>query len=223
MSTASMTAADHQIILHLKNVWHAVSAQAGEILVRLAVDNAFEADVPIFHDDVNRGHGGPSVFGEHRVAVDGAIERVAQLVIHRRRGQYIDVVGHAGNAVDALDRSFGVRLERGTRYLVLERDVVAIDFERQVIENGVVGKKEKLMANFAHKVLIRFGLSLTFGTVRCARRRYNGNDKREGDQRDTECSVLLHDMSPYVKFLVVRLLDSGPLGEDCKAVPCNGC
>src|SRR5258706_187755 len=176
-----MTAANYQIVLHLKNVWHAVSAHAGEILVRLAVDNTLKTDMPIFHDDVNRGHGRPSVFGEHRVTVDGAIERVAQLVIHRRGGQYLNVVGHAGNALDALDRGFGVRLERGTGHLALERDVIAVYFERQVVENGVVGKKEKLVANFPHQILIGFGLALGFRTVWCARQRYNGNDKREGD------------------------------------------
>jgi hypothetical protein len=38
--------------------------------------------------------------------------------------------------------------------------VIAIHLENQVVENGVIGKQEKLMANFAHQILIRFGFAL---------------------------------------------------------------
>src|SRR5260370_21603745 len=81
----SAIAVRDQIVFHLKNVRHAIGAQAREIFVRFAIDDAFQTDMPIFHDDVNRGHRRPPVFRKHGIAIDIAITRMAQLVSHRRR------------------------------------------------------------------------------------------------------------------------------------------
>src|ERR1700756_486112 len=52
----SVIASNHQIILHLKNIWHAFGAQSGEIFVRLVIDDAFERHMPTFYEDVNGRH-----------------------------------------------------------------------------------------------------------------------------------------------------------------------
>src|SRR6267154_6836335 len=60
-------AAHGQVVFYRKHIGYAVGAQAGEILVALTVDHAFERDIPVFHDDVNRSHRGPRILAEARV------------------------------------------------------------------------------------------------------------------------------------------------------------
>jgi hypothetical protein len=46
----------HQVVLHRKNIRHLASAQIRQIFVRLVIHRAFQRNVPIFHDNVNRWH-----------------------------------------------------------------------------------------------------------------------------------------------------------------------
>jgi len=55
------TTLHHQIIFHLKDIGYAIGAQAGQILIRFAINDTLKADMPIFHYDVDRGHGRPSI------------------------------------------------------------------------------------------------------------------------------------------------------------------
>src|ERR1700730_9406913 len=173
------TTLHHQIIFHLKDIGNAVGAQAGKVLVCFAIDDALKADMPIFHYDVNRRHGRPPVFRQRWVAVDGVIQRAAQLVIHRSWGKHFNIVGDPGHALDTLHGRFRVMLERGIRDLALERDVIAVHFESEIIENRVIRKQKKLVPYFADYILT--GLCfLTAGC--CIRRRYSSGGKKKREQ-----------------------------------------
>ena len=102
-----------------------------------------------------------------------------------------------------MNRRFGVMLERGIRDLALERDVIAVHFESEIIENRVIRKQKKLVPYFADYILT--GLCLLV-EGRGARRRYNSGGKKKSEQNKTEpCPVLQHE-SLLKQNLVVVLL-----------------
>src|SRR6267143_868394 len=98
-----LSVADDQVVFHGKNIRDLVGSNAGEILVRLAVDCAFQSDITVFDDDMNGRHGLNGIAREARIAIDRAVKCAAKLIIHRRRRQNLDVVHYRGNSFNAFN------------------------------------------------------------------------------------------------------------------------
>jgi len=94
-------------------------------------------------------------------------------------------------------------LERGIRDLALERDVVAVHFESEIIENRVIRKQKKLVPYFADYILTGFCFLIAGWS---ARGRYNGDGKQERKQGRTEPNPVLSMNLSLKQNLVVVLL-----------------
>src|SRR5207302_6476196 len=77
---------DSQVVGYREDSGNAVGTNVDQILIGLAVDDAFERNVPILHDDADRLLHPESVLLQRLVSIDGAVELESQTVIHGRRG-----------------------------------------------------------------------------------------------------------------------------------------
>src|ERR1017187_10083188 len=90
-----------QIVLDVKSALNAFGAHPGYLLIHLIGDNAFQTDLAIFHDDVNRWRGPVSVpGGETLIAVNGAVGRNPNAIVSGRKRENFDVIHHISNTLD---------------------------------------------------------------------------------------------------------------------------
>src|SRR5713226_2385723 len=144
----NLLARHREVVLDGENVGHLIRAKIGQVLVGLIVNHTNEGDIAVLYDDVNRRYGGLAVAKEHGIAVDGAVNGSAQLVVHRGNRENLYVVGDAGDAFNALYSSLRIGLQRRTHHLTAQGDFVSLNLERQIVEHRIVGQQQKLVAHF---------------------------------------------------------------------------
>src|SRR5207249_9943922 len=89
-----------------------------EVAVALIGNDAFQSDMAILHDDVDRWRrpcGIPEQWGIE--AVNPAIQDDPELVIHRRKRQHLKLVDDTGRVFESLDTGFRIVFQRGTHNL----------------------------------------------------------------------------------------------------------
>src|SRR5258708_12777670 len=127
----------------------AVSLHASDRLVNLAGVYAFEGDVAVFDDDVNRRNSAQLVLGEGFVAVDGAVSGAADLIVVNGGGQDLDIVAALLDGFNVFDGVFCVGLEGGTRDLSEQgHGAIGVDLVGEVIKHAVKRKHHEFMTNF---------------------------------------------------------------------------
>ena len=139
---------DSEVVFDGEDTGDAVGAEVGDVLIHLAGNYAFQADVAVVDDDVNAGDSAERIAVEAGVRVDGAKQGEAQPVIEGRERQDLDFVVDAGDTLDSFDDVFGARFEGGAGDLTEEGDFVAVDLECEVIEDVVEGKGDQFLADF---------------------------------------------------------------------------
>src|SRR5258708_25067519 len=106
-----------QIVRPTEYPGDSIRTEAGHILVRLVVDDAFEANVTAFDDDANRFLHAEGVFLESWEAVNRTVQANAETIVHGRRRKNLDLVVDVFDAFYVLDGIFGFRLQRRPDYL----------------------------------------------------------------------------------------------------------
>src|ERR1700732_904380 len=128
---------------------NAVDLHAGDCLVHLAGDYAFERDVAVLDDDVNGRNSAQLVLAQDLVAEDGAVGSAADSVVLDGGGQDLDIVDDFLDTFNVLDGIFGIRLENGTRDLAEQgHGAVRIDLVGKVVEYAVKRKHHEFMTDF---------------------------------------------------------------------------
>src|ERR1700743_2765482 len=97
-----------KVVSHGEDSGDRVGADTGGGLVCLAVDNSVPGDMAVLDDDVNWLLYAQGIFFQGRKSVDGAIQGQAQLVVHRRRRQDLDLVDHVLDAFAVFHDAFRV-------------------------------------------------------------------------------------------------------------------
>jgi hypothetical protein len=131
-----------------KYVGNCAGTKVRQILVGFVVHHSFQRNVAIFYDDMDGRHGLKSVAREGGVAVDCAVNRTANLVIHRREWKNLDVVHHGGDSLDAFHGGLGVRLQCWSGHLAVKNYLVALDLIREIVENGIPRQHHQLVPHF---------------------------------------------------------------------------
>ena len=85
-------------------------------------------------------------FSRCGIAINGAIQSQAQLVVHWRRRQDLDVIDHLLDAFDVLHDIFSVRLEGRPGDFTLQGNRIAFHLERDVVEDAEIRKHQQFMA-----------------------------------------------------------------------------
>src|SRR3984893_6634784 len=97
-----------KVVSHGKDSGDRVGADTGEVLVCLAVDNSLQSYMAVLDNDADWLLYAQGIFLQGRKSVDGAIQGQAQLVVHRRRRQDLDLVDHVLDSFDAFHDIFRV-------------------------------------------------------------------------------------------------------------------
>src|SRR5579883_2867957 len=146
---AALLAFHSQIVLHREHTAHGVGAHPGQIFIRLGSHDADQRDMPVIHDDVDRRNGLQRVAVQARLAVNGAVDGDADLVIHRGERQHLDLVHHAGDALNPLHCGPGIGLYNRIRHLAHKRDHPSVHAVLEIIEDVVIGQHQQFMTHFA--------------------------------------------------------------------------
>src|SRR5258708_9213657 len=99
---------DLQVVRHTEYPGDRIRTEAGHILVRLVIDDAFEANVTAFDDDANRVLHAEGVFLESWEAVNRAVQANAEAIIHGVRRKNLDLVVDVFDAFYVLHGIFSI-------------------------------------------------------------------------------------------------------------------
>src|SRR4051812_12578397 len=125
---------DLKVVVDGEGSGHSFGANAGQILVSLVVDDAFERHVPILDNDSYRLLHAKRILFESGLSVDGAEQTETDLVVHRRWRKDLDLVVDPINAFDVFDRTLGVRFQNWSDDLAHQSHGAAVDFVSNVVE-----------------------------------------------------------------------------------------
>src|SRR5260370_885209 len=187
-----------QIVLHRKNVGNLVGAQARDIFISFVVHHALQRDVAILHDDMDGGHGLNGVAREGGVAINGAVQGAAELVIHRGNRKHLDVIHNRGHSLNALYGGLGVGFQRWPSYLSIESYLIALHLVPEIVEHGIPRQHNELVPDFLVKVLSGLWFALFFLIPRPSRRGglHCHNGRREQHRYKQGPEFLSHDFLP---------------------------
>src|SRR5262249_21746378 len=139
-----------QFILYFECAGHTSCRHISQRAVTFIRDDPFQGDMTVLHDNVYWRNGLRTVSKERRIeAIDRAVQRDSQFVVHRRKRQHLDVVNDAAYCLKLLHAVLSVVLYRGTRYFAHECDrPVRFHLSLQPIEHRVIGQSHQLVTDF---------------------------------------------------------------------------
>src|SRR5277367_1720702 len=81
-----------QIIGYREDPGHAVGLNVGYVLVTFVADNAFQSNVTVLYDDVNRGHSLKTISScQLTAAINRKVHGPPSPIVHRRNRQNLDI------------------------------------------------------------------------------------------------------------------------------------
>lgn len=114
---------------------HLTCFHVRQVAVHVIRHDAFERDIPVFHDDVNWWNRLVCVAIQGRCTVDRSESSDPNAIIEWGERENLDSVLNALDTFDALHYSLGVILENWFRDLSGQNDRPVIDLVCQVVEN----------------------------------------------------------------------------------------
>jgi hypothetical protein len=136
---------DLEVIRHRKYARNLVGTDVDQVLVSTRIHHTLQSHVSAVHDYVDGPVGADAVALQRAIAVDGTKELHPQTVVHRGRGQHLNLIGDPFNAFNLLDCVLSIRFERRVHHMPEQRDVVAFNLEADGVKLVVIRQHENLM------------------------------------------------------------------------------
>src|SRR6185503_804555 len=144
----SLTSVDLELVIHREGSRYAVRAHPGDDLVTFVVYVSQQRNVPVFHDDTDRGIDPQGVPLHGGISIDASVELRAQTRIEEREGKHLDLIIDALDTFDAFRRLASLIFHDWLGYLAAQRHrSVGIDRECHVVEHVAVGQHVQFMLN----------------------------------------------------------------------------
>ena len=106
-----------QIVFHAKSPVNPFGGDLGHVLIALVCNDAFQRNVTIFYDDMDRRHSTQLIALKRRFREDCAVGRPTDAVVVERERQHLDLVVHRLHTLDLCGHILRFALERRPRHL----------------------------------------------------------------------------------------------------------
>ena len=155
---------DGDIVLYGRNAGDARGARGGKVLFGFGRNRTLEGDFSVSENDVDQGNFLRGVTLQSGILENGAVNGAARIVIGGRFGKHFNQVLNGEDPLETLYGRLCVGPERGTQDVTSKGDFAAVESESDVVEDGIVGKNEELVADFV--------MELAFLGPRCGRGKF---------------------------------------------------